>query len=116
MFRVRPWARPPDGFGAFPPPSRSAVTPSAGGTVTATDRPGDTDGALLTTRSLVILSLSLGVGVLSGLSAGLGAGFQAKAAGPAWAITFGLLAGLAAAVIAGVTVAASLNALVSRSD
>ncbi|MDB4872746.1 MAG: hypothetical protein JWL97_3750, partial [Gemmatimonadales bacterium] len=27
MFRVRPWARPPDGFGAFPPPSRSAVTP-----------------------------------------------------------------------------------------
>lgn len=115
MFRVRPQVKPPGGASPIlpPRPGELPLAPAAspiGANVTGKG------SALLSTRSMVIISISLGIAVLSGLSAGVEAGITAKAAGPAWAISIGVLAGLATAAGVWVGAAASLNALVSRSD
>lgn len=78
--------------------------------------PGIADGGLLSTRAVVIITISISVAVLAGLAAGVEAGVVVHTSGPAGAVLIGVIVGLATAVTTGIGCAASLHALVRRSD
>ena len=69
------------------------------------------DGSLISTRSLLILTLAVMIGVLAGLAAGIAA---VKYAATPWAIAIGLITGLGAAMLTGLTAAGALHLLVGK--
>lgn len=73
-------------------------------------------GALLSTRSLVILAVSGCIGLLAGVSAGAATAIQtAPSIGLGPAIVLGLVSGVVAMAIVGGTIAATLHSLVGHS-
>ncbi len=80
-------------------------------------RRDDDRGSLFSTRTLMIITVAGGVGVLAGISAGIVAGIQTTvSAGLIAGIALGLIAGIVAAVVTGGAVAATLHVLVGQSD
>jgi hypothetical protein len=72
-------------------------------------------GALLSTRTLLILCVSTVVGLAIGISAGVAAGLGAlPVAGGAGAVAVGFVAGLGAATLSALTVAGALHVLVGK--
>lgn len=79
-------------------------------------RRGDDHGSLLSTRTLVIITVSGIIGLLAGVSAGVAAGLQAAPlVGSVAGVALGLTAGIVAAAMTGGLVAATLHTLVGRS-
>jgi hypothetical protein len=73
-------------------------------------------GALLSTRALVILAVSGCIGLLAGISAGVAAGIQAAPSlGSGAGVALGLIAGIVAMAVAGGATAATLHSLIGRS-
>lgn len=111
MFRVRPPERQPRKLEPTRLPQLWVMIPT---TPAEEDKPAEHAGSLFTTRSLLIISLSIVVGVMAGLGAGIPAGLASKATGPAWAIAIGFIGGLSAALPVGLTVAGALHLLVGK--
>ena len=80
-------------------------------------RHGNDRGALISTRTLVIITVAGVVGVLAGVGAGVAAGIQiTTSAGSVARIALGLIAGIASAVMTGGAVAATLHVLIGKPD
>jgi hypothetical protein len=80
-------------------------------------RHGDDREALISTRTLMIVTVAGVVGLLADISAGVAAGIQATtAAGAATSVALGLIAGIVGAIMTGGAVAATLHVLVGPPD
>ncbi|MFI6883817.1 hypothetical protein [Streptosporangium canum] len=84
------------------------VRPSTG----LPEEPAEANAALISTRTLMIIALSMMAALIIGAGAGLTAGVMAHAAGPVAATAIGCVVGLAAVITGGLTVASVLHQLV----
>ncbi|MFD1540190.1 hypothetical protein [Nonomuraea guangzhouensis] len=78
------------------------------------ENPAEANAALFSTRTFMIVVLSMTAALIIGLGAGLTAGLVAHDAGPAAATAIGCVVGLAAAITGGLTVISVLNQLVAN--
>lgn len=86
-------------------------------TVAASQDHRETESGLYSTRVLVITVLAIGTGLVAGAAAGLMTGLSVtSAAGFAAGVVVGVLTGLASALTTSVGAAASLHALVTRTN